>query len=215
MFKQQIAQPRQVTHTGGRPRSEKTRQVILSSALNLARNESLQSVTIEAIARTAGVSKATIYRWWDSKASIVIDAFVEQHVIHTPMPRNVHPVEALVRHWRLLAAQYADWPGRVVAQILAEGQSDPAVLREFRERFHYGRRAVVREVMQELVERCALSGRVSAELLMDMYYGPIYMRLLWGHAPLDDDFTRKFPVDFFTSIGIEIDEDGKIRSTPS
>lgn len=197
---------------GGRPRSEKTRQTILSAALDLAKNEAVPTVTIEAIARTAGVSKATIYRWWDSKASIVIDAFVEYHVIRTPMPRSLHPVEALVQHWRSLVDQYAGWPGRVVAQILAEGQSDPAVLREFRERFHYGRRAVVREVAQELIDGCSLSSQISAEELMDMYYGPVYMRLLWGHAPLDDEFVRTFPVRFFASIGFEIDEDGKVVS---
>jgi AcrR family transcriptional regulator len=200
---------------GGRPRSEETRQTILSAALDLAKDEAVQAVTIEAIARTAGVSKATIYRWWDSKASIIIDAFVEHHVIRTKMPRDVHPVEALVRHWRSLVEQYADWPGRVVAQILAEGQFDPAVLREFRERFHYGRRAVVGEVAKELIGRCSLAGKISAEELMDMYYGPVYMRLIWRHVPLDDEFMRKFPVSFFASIGFEIDEDGKVISDRS
>ncbi len=203
----------QAGRSGGRPRSEKTRQVILLAALELAKNEAIATVTIEAIARNAGVSKATIYRWWDSKASIVIDAFVEHHVIRTPMPKGAQPAEALVRHWRSLAAQYAGWAGRVVAQILAEGQSDPAVLREFRERFHYGRRAVVREVMQELIEAYPFLNGISAEELMDMYYGPIYMRLLWGYAAIDDAFMLKFPMNFFLSIGIEIDEEGQVLST--
>lgn len=197
---------------GGRPRSEKARQTILGAALDLARDEAIQTVTIEAIARKAGVSKATIYRWWTSKASIIIDAFVEHHVIRTPMQRNVHPVEALVRHWRSLVQQYAGWPGRVVAQILAEGQSDPAVLSEFRERFYYGRRAIVGEVVKELIEGCSLSAQISAEELMDMYYGPVYMRLMWRHAPLDAEFMRTFPASFFRSLGFQIDEDGRVLS---
>lgn len=203
----------QTARSGGRPRSEKTRQVILLAALELAKNEAIATVTIEAIARNAGVSKATIYRWWDSKASIIIDAFVEHHVIRTPMPKGAEPAEALVRHWRSLVAQYSGWAGRVVAQILAEGQSDPAVLREFRERFHYGRRAVVREVMQELIDMYPFLNKISAEELMDMYYGPIYMRLLWGYASLDETFTQNFPVNFFRSIGIEVDEGGKVISS--
>ena len=198
--------------SGGRPRSEKTRQVILAAALESAKNEAIAAVTIEGIARAAGVSKATIYRWWDSKASIIIDAFVEQHVVQTPMPRDIHPAEALVQHWRSLVAQYSSWAGRVVAQILAEGQSDPAVLREFRERFHYGRRAVVREVFQELINIQPSLNAISAEYLMDMYYGPIYMRLMWGHAALDDEFTLTFPVQFFRSIGVEMGADGRALS---
>lgn len=199
----------QPERSGGRPRSEKTRQTILLATLDLVKEEAVQTVTIEAIARTAGVSKATIYRWWDSKASIIIDAFVEHHVIRTPMARDIHPGEALVRHWRSLVAQYADWPGRLVAQILAEGQSDAAVMREFRERFHYARRAVVQEVARDFIDQCGLS-KISAENLMDMYYGPIYMRLLWGHASLDEEFMRTFPVHFFASIGVQMNEDGKV-----
>lgn len=194
--------------SGGRPRNETTRLAILAAAIDLIKKDAVQSITIEAIARSAGVSKATIYRWWDSKASLVIDAFLEHHVIHTPLRRDVHPAEALVCHWRSLAEQYSDWPGRIVAQILAEGQSDPAVLREFRERFHYGRRAVVSEVANLLVANGAAGG-MPTELLMDMFYGPIYMRLLWAHAPLNQDFIEQFPIHFFKSIGIEIDSAGR------
>ena len=91
--------------------------------------------SIESIAREAGVGKATIYRWWSSKAAVVIDAFVQNHVVHTPMPKGVTSREALTRHIHLLVEQYGGWPGRIVAQILAEGQADPDALRELRERF--------------------------------------------------------------------------------
>lgn len=199
--------------SGGRPRSEITRRSILNAALELTKQETLQSITIEAIAKSAGVSKATIYRWWNSKASVVIDAFIEYHVVRTPMPRDVSPVQALVQHWRSLVEQYSGWPGRVVAQILAEGQGDPEVLREFRERFHYGRRAVVREVAEALFEEYPLKSKINAEELMDMYYGSIYMRLIWGHAPLGEEFREHFPIDFFTAIGIAVDSDGRPLTT--
>src|SRR4249919_1095196 len=115
----------------GRPRSETTRHSILRATLHLLEDTSVQSLTIEAIARQAGVGKATIYRWWDSKALVVIDAFVEHHVIRTPMPRDLPPADALALHFTALVHEYAGWSGRIVAQIIAEGQADPAVLREF------------------------------------------------------------------------------------
>ena len=119
----------------GRARSEASRRAILNATLKLLEQQTVQQVTIESIAKKAGVGKATIYRWWASKASVVIDAFVQNHVVHTPMPKGVSAQEALTQHMRLLIEQYSGWPGRVVAQILAEGQADPEVLREFRERF--------------------------------------------------------------------------------
>ena len=194
---------------GGRPRSESTRQTILSAALKLLRTSTLQSITIEAIAKEAGVSKATIYRWWTSKASVIIDAFVENHIIHTPMRHDIHPGEALLAHWRSLAQQYSGWPGRVVAQILAEGQADPTILREFRERFHYGRRAVVREVADRLRQVTPMPG-TNTEVLMDVLYSSIYMRLLWGHAQIDEEFIRDFPITVFGYVGIKFDADGHV-----
>lgn len=198
---------------GGRPRSESTRRSILGAALSLLQTQSVQSITIEAIAREAGVSKATIYRWWPSKVLVVIDAFMENHIVHTPMLYDVHPAEALVRHWRSLAEQYREWPGQIVAQILAEGQSDQGVLREFRQRFHYGRRAVVREVVEKLSSTHKLPEGLEAEILMDMLYSPIYMRLLWGHAPIDEEFIQTYPLMVFKLIGIEFDTEGRVLNS--
>ena len=172
----------------GRPRSEATRQSILETTIRLLQRESVHSLSIEAIAREAGVGKATIYRWWDSKALVVIDAFIERHIVLTPMPRDRPPAEALAVHFAALVREYAGWSGRIVAQIIAEGQADPAVLREFRERFHHGRRAVVREVLEQWRSEDAIPAPDDIEVLGDLIYAPVYMRLLVGHAPLDDVF---------------------------
>jgi len=75
----------------GRPRSEATRSQILATTIRLLQAHSVQEITIEAIAREAGVGKATIYRWWDSKALVIIAAFMENHAVNTPMPRHRPP----------------------------------------------------------------------------------------------------------------------------
>lgn len=183
-------QVKKTSSPAGRPRSEATRQQILEAAIRLLQDKSIQAISIEAIAREAGVSKATIYRWWESKASVVIDAFIEQHLVKTTFPRGMRPRDAIAHHFRSLVTQYSGWPGRLVAQIIAEGQSDPAILRVFRERFHYGRRAVVREMLEEWKSSGDISKGSNVEVLMDLIYGPAYMRLMIGHAPLDDSFAE-------------------------
>ena len=175
----------------GRPRSTTTRHRILVATMQLLEQQTMQSLTIEAIAREAGVGKATIYRWWDSKALVVIDAFMEHHTFKTQMPQNVPPAEALEIHFTSLVREYAGWSGRIVAQIIAEGQADPAVLRELRERFQNGRRAVVRDVLERWQATGQIHTPVNIEILSDLIYAPVYMRLLVGHAPLDDTFARE------------------------
>ena len=162
--------------------------------------QTLQQISIESIAREAGVGKATIYRWWSSKASVVIDALVQNHLMHTPMPTGVSAKVALARHIHLLVEQYAGWPGRLVAQIIGEGQSDPEVLREFHERFWYGRRAMVREIVEGARSRGEFRTDMEAELQMEMLYGPIYVRLMMGHLPLNKRFADMLASNVLTLL---------------
>jgi AcrR family transcriptional regulator len=189
--------------TRGRPRSETTRQNILLATINLLQRETIQSLTIEAIAREAGVAKATIYRWWDSKALVVIDAFIEHHVIKTPLPRDLPPADAIASHFRSLVHEYAGRSGRIVAQIIAEGQTDSVVLSEFRERFHNGRRALVREVLEAWQVRGLIPAPQDIEILGDLIYAPVYMRLLLNHAPLDDTFVESHLTYVYRLLGVE------------
>ena len=57
----------------GRPRSEKARHAILEAAAELLLSRGLGAVSMDAVAETAGVSKATIYRWWPSKEMLALD----------------------------------------------------------------------------------------------------------------------------------------------
>ncbi|MFI1352405.1 TetR/AcrR family transcriptional regulator [Streptomyces sp. NPDC020898] len=59
-------------------RSEKSRRAIYEAALALVGEVGYQKVTIEGIAARAGVGKQTIYRWWSSKADVVMEAFVDR-----------------------------------------------------------------------------------------------------------------------------------------
>lgn len=172
----------------GRARSESARVAILNATLSLLETHLLQQLTIEAIAKEAGVGKATIYRWWPSKVSVVIDAFVQNHLVQTPMPKGGSCREAMIVHIHRMVQQYSGRGGRLVAQILAEGQSDPEVLREFRERFFYGRRATVREVIEAGRRNGEFRTDLESEFLMDMVYSPVYFRLIMGHLPLSQEF---------------------------
>lgn len=172
----------------GRTRSTASRLAILDATLKLLDAQSLQQISIEAIAREAGVGKATIYRWWPSKAAVVIEAFLINHVSRVTAPKGMKPRDALAHILRLLIKEYAGREGRIVAQIIAEGQSDPDVLREFRERFWYGRHAMALELVNEARRLGEFRDDIPAESQLDLLFAPIYFHLLSGHSPLSQEF---------------------------
>jgi AcrR family transcriptional regulator len=173
----------------GRPRSEHSRRAILRSTLKLLRKEGgFPDLSIEAIAADASVSKATVYRWWPSKAALVADAFAESSVDELQFPDTGSVHRDVNLQMRKLIRVFRSERGKVVAALLAGGQSDPELIEAFRERFLWPRRRQAYKTLQRGVDRGELPRSANLDLILDSLYGPIYMRFLIRHAELNDEF---------------------------
>jgi AcrR family transcriptional regulator len=175
----------------GRPRSEKARGAILGAAAELLLERGLTAVSMDAVAARAGVSKATIYRWWPTKESLALDALYREWSA-VPPPEDTGSLRgdllSLLRPWALLAGRRPY--GRVIAALLTEAQTDPGFAREYRARIAAPRRDQAREIFRRAIERGEVAADTKIEVALDLLYGPVYHRLLHGHAPLDDRFVR-------------------------
>lgn len=172
----------------GRPRSQESRKAVLDAAWRLIQTTTLRDLSIEAIAREAGVGKTTIYRWWPSKTAVVVDAFLAEVETVLPFPQTETVAAALTQQMQTLVQVFRGDIGQIVAQIIAEGQSDPEALESFRDRFLNLRRNVAREVIMRGIKSGEFDENLDPDLAMDILYGPIYYRLLVQHLPLDDAF---------------------------
>jgi AcrR family transcriptional regulator len=173
----------------GRPRSEKARQAILDAAAELLLVRGMGAVSMDAVAERAGVSKATIYRWWPSKEMLALDAMLDWAAASAPA-RDTGSLRAdmvaLLRPW---VREIRRRPfGSVIAAFVNEAQSDPAFGDAYRARFVEPRRDTAREVFARAAERGEVPVDLDVEVALDMIYGAIYHRLLHGHAELTDRF---------------------------
>lgn len=165
----------------GRPRSEATRQAILDAALAEVEERGYAALTIEGIAARAGAGKQTIYRWWRSKADVVLDAALERARSRVPVPDTGSLADDLHGFLRATYRQGRQRP--VLVSLMAEAQLDPDFAAAFRDRFLFARRAVLREILDRGRARGEIDSGVDLELVIDVVFGVVWYRLLVGHAP--------------------------------
>jgi AcrR family transcriptional regulator len=175
----------------GRPRSEKAQNAILEAAADLLLEQSLATVNMDALAARAGVSKATIYRWWPTKQTLAMEVLHHEWAA-VPAAEETGTLRGdlleLLRPWVRLVRRRPY--GRVMAALLTEAQTDRAFAQAYRARFVRPRRQRGRSIFRRAIERGEIPADTKIEVALDLLYGPICHRLLNGHAPLNDQFVH-------------------------
>jgi len=169
----------------GRPRSEESEEAILAATLELLTEKPLRDISMEEIARKAGVGKATIYKWWPSKAYVALDAYLRNASRSLPTPDTGSVRRDIQEQLRSLMVFYQTPAGRILGQFVAEAHIDKEFAALFRERFLKPRREATGVIFDRGVKRGEIDQNLDRELVLDLIYGSAVYRMMVGHAPLD------------------------------
>ncbi|MBV2153337.1 TetR/AcrR family transcriptional regulator [Kitasatospora sp. SUK 42] len=171
-------------HTGRR-RNEAAHRAILDAALRLLAESDGTPVTIDAIARTAGVGKQTVYRWWPSKGAVLLDALTDRadQDVSGPDTGALHTDLRAFLGTSFEAAQ-RDTTASALRTLAREAARDPH-LAELMRTFTSARREALRELLARGRDRGELAEDADLDLIVDQVYGVLWYRFLLGHAPLD------------------------------
>lgn len=174
----------------GRPRSEKSKAAILAAADELMLERGLEAVSMDAIAERAGVSKATIYRWWPTKETLAIDALYEDWAAAYPVAPDTGGLrEDLLGVFLPWADHITKRPyARILGALLTRARTDSDFAAEFDQRLVQPRRDRARIIFQRAIARGELPADTDVELALDLLYGAVYHRFLQGHLPVSRDF---------------------------
>jgi AcrR family transcriptional regulator len=172
----------------GRPRSERARKAVIRSTLALLKRTGFHELTIEAVAAHAGVGKATVYRWWPNKAELVIDAFVSAVEKELRFPSAGPVLQSIHVQMRRWAVIFRSPLGQIVATVIGAGQSEPEILEAFRSHWVEPRRVEARRLLRQAMKNGEIRADLDPDTILDLLYGPLYLRLLLKHAPLDEEF---------------------------
>ncbi|MEU6171712.1 TetR/AcrR family transcriptional regulator [Streptantibioticus parmotrematis] len=172
----QLRRPR-----SGNRRDEAARLAVLHAADDLLVEHGFGALTVEAIARRAGVAKQTIYRWWPSKVEILLDTLIEDSAKRIPVPADEPTAESVRGYLRGFARFLTRDPaGKVLLALLAEAQHDPGTARSLHERWLAPRRARERAMLAGATDAGEIAPALGPDATMDALLGPIVYRALTG-----------------------------------
>jgi len=175
----------------GRPRSEKTQRAVLDAARALFEEQGYAAATIEAIAARSGEAKTTIYRWWPSRAAILVDVLVEMAAVTVPPPRGGDPMRAMTAELRGIAGAITGPLGRLLTSLLGDAQVEAQVRSALIERLFRPRT----QASSSNISRAQASGElrpdVPPHVATDLLVGPLFYRMFVQHEPVTDTFVKQ------------------------
>ncbi|WP_214317775.1 TetR/AcrR family transcriptional regulator [Nonomuraea sediminis] len=179
------SQPRRAR--SGPRRDESARLAVLHAADDLLVEHGFGTLTIEAIARRAGVAKQTIYRWWPSKVEILLDTLIEDSNKLFPVPTE-KPTAETIRGYLHDFARFltSDPAGKVLLALIAEAQHDPGTATSFQTRYLGPRRDQERDLLVRAIDAGEISPSLGPDATIDALVGPLlYCALTGSSIPRD------------------------------
>jgi AcrR family transcriptional regulator len=170
----------------GRKRSEDSRLAIMTAAYELVVELGYPGLSIEGIAARSGTGKQTIYRWWPSKADVLLDALATKADLHIPLD-DTGSWAGDLRAFLAASFRVGRMPGvvHILRTLMAQAQIDP----EFGQRFRAGFLQRRREALEVLVERAAARGDLpagrTARSVTRVVFGVIWYEVLAADTAAD------------------------------
>ena len=173
----------------GAKRNPKSAEAVLEAAESLLLEEGYRGFSIEAVARRARAGKPTIYRWWPSKAALLIDVYRRQKrdVVY---PDTGSLEEDIVSFLKSLLGHWRDTPsGSIFRSIIAEAQADEKAA-EALAGYASDRRAETATIIERARQRGAAGDEVDPLVVADLIAAYAWSHLLTGRLDETDESLR-------------------------
>jgi AcrR family transcriptional regulator len=164
------------------PRGTQARQRVLRAALEVLAERGLAGFTMEAVARQAGASKATVYRRWTSSGALLIDA-MDAAFQPFPVPATGQLRADVIELLSRLVALLTDSPfPRLMAAFIDAAERDPALASLHADLTHRRRQGLL-QLLQAARGREEISPSTDLELAVDLFTAPFFYHRFIAHRP--------------------------------
>jgi len=154
-------------------------RLILETAHRLLREQGYDRLTMDAVAREAGVARTTVYRRYRDKADLVSAAI---EALRAPVKRSGSgdARRDLIAHLDSMRRNYGV---SLAGTLLMEEPYNPRLLELFRERMVTPQRRMVAETIREGIERGQIRPDVDVERVLDLVLGAFFAAVFASGRP--------------------------------
>jgi AcrR family transcriptional regulator len=146
------------------------------------------SLSLERVARRAGVHKTTLYRRWGTREDLVLEAMLERAAEHIAVPDTGSLRKDLLELARTAAANAASPEVAAMARAVAAESPHDSRLAAANRRFWDERLALAGAIVERAIERGEVAAGTDPRQVIEAVLGPIHLRLLLTGEPVDRSF---------------------------
>ena len=165
------------------PRPRRSQDVVLEATLDVIAEEGVTGISVDTVAARSGVSKATIYRHWGSRARLIHAAIssLQQPTAEPDTGSLRGDLAELLVH----LVEYFETPSvaRVFPSFIDAAIRDPELAQLRQDTLRRGRSSFER-VVRRGIERGELPADVDVGLVVDLARSPIIYRRVVAQAPV-------------------------------
>jgi AcrR family transcriptional regulator len=155
---------------------------LLAVTLRLLQEHGYDRLTVDGVASAARASKATVYRRWPSKAELVLAAFIEG-IRQVAVPPDTGTLRGDLLRMGELVCQEAHQHASTIRAVLVEVSRNPALNDVMQHQFIDQRKALIRHVLQQAVDRGEIAEAAITDELWDLLPGYLIFRSIIPSRP--------------------------------
>jgi AcrR family transcriptional regulator len=172
-------------------RAARVRADVLTAAAELLTAVGYDQMSVEDVARRAGVHKTTVYRRWPTKAELVADAVRVNSEEAVPIPDTGTVLGDLQAFAREIVANIGTEGGARRSRSIAAAAATSDELAAGMHAFWQERLAASAPIVNRAIERGELPAHTDPNLIIETVIGPLWVRLLLTGEPLSDELADR------------------------
>jgi AcrR family transcriptional regulator len=188
------------THSrAGRPRDPRLDEAVVAATLQLLAEDGYAQLTVERIAARAGVGKASLYRRWPDKVSIVLEAVGRNP--ERPSPPDTGSLRGDALAYLRTLVRYRTLHSDAISAISSEALCNAQFGDAFRTAMAEPTIAGMRTILQRAIERGEFAPDTDVELLSSVPQALLLTRRLFAGRHSDEAFVERIVHQFFSPVG--------------